>query len=130
MSTCLCLKRPKPSTARQSRNPLRPPPGTPAGKAATERAARPALNLRAALAGVRQGTLNVTDLSFILKGADGKYNVSALTCNLGSGGTLKGSVGADLHSKAYSLNLAAAGVNVGALLAALGQGRPWREQPR
>ncbi|WP_165065411.1 AsmA family protein [Desulfovibrio sp. ZJ200] len=84
----------------------------------------PALNLRAALAGVRHGKVSVTNLSFILKGANGKYNVSTLSCALGSGGTLKGAAGADLQSKAWSLSLTAAGVNVGALLESLGQGRP------
>lgn len=90
----------------------------------TGRPAWPALNLRAALAGVRQGKVSVTDLSFILKGANGKYTIGTLSCALGSGGTLKGSAGADLRGKAYSLSLTAAGVNVGALLESLGQGRP------
>ncbi len=84
----------------------------------------PAVNLRAALAGVRHGKVSVTNLSFILKGANGTYNVSTLSCALGSGGTLKGAAGADLQNKAYSLSLTAAGVNVGALLESLGQGRP------
>ncbi|WP_165175117.1 AsmA family protein [Desulfovibrio sp. ZJ369] len=84
----------------------------------------PALNLRAALAGVRHGKVSVTNLSFILKGANGTYNVSTLSCALGSGGTLKGAAGADLQNKAWSLSLTAAGVNVGALLESLGQGRP------
>lgn len=85
---------------------------------------RPGVNLRAALAGVRQGKLSVTDIAFILKGEKNRYTVTSLSCALGSGGSIKGSAVADLPSKAYSLKATAAGVNVGGLLEALGKGRP------
>ena len=85
---------------------------------------RPGVNLRAALAGVRQGKLSVTDIAFILKGEKGRYTVTSLSCALGSGGSIKGAAVADLPSKAYSLKATAAGVNVGGLLEALGKGRP------
>lgn len=90
----------------------------------TVRPAWPALNLRAAMAGVRQGTVGVTDLSFILTGTNGKYTIGSLACALDSGGTLKGRAGADLQSRTYSLSLTAAGINVGGLLHSLGHGRP------
>ena len=85
---------------------------------------QPSVNLRAALAGVRQGKLSVTDIAFILKGEKGRYNVTSLNCSLGSGGSIKGSAVANLPGKAYSLKATAAGVNVGGLLEALGKGRP------
>ena len=84
----------------------------------------PGVNLRAALAGVRQGKLSVTDIAFILKGEKGRYNVTTLSCALGSGGKIKGSAVANLPGKAYSLKATAVGVNVGGLLEALGKGRP------
>lgn len=97
-----------------------------ADKAPAAKAAQslPSVNLRAALSGVRQGKLSVTNIAFILKGEKGRYAVTSLSGSLGSGGSIKGSAAADLPAKAYSLKATASGVNVGGLLDALGKGRP------
>lgn len=82
------------------------------------------MNLRAALAGIRQGKVSLANVAFILKGEKGRYAVTSLSGALGSGGSVKGSAVADLPAKTYSLKATAADVNVGGILDALGKGRP------
>lgn len=96
---------------------------TPASSTAATRI-WPAVNLRAAVAGVRQGKLLVKDISFILKGKKGRYDLSSFACALGGGGALKASGTADLAAGSFALKAAADGVRVGALLEALDLGRP------
>lgn len=84
----------------------------------------PAVDLRAAVAGVRQGRLLIKDISFILKGEKGRYSLSSFACALAGGGALKASGTADLAARSFALKAAADGVSVGALLEALDLGRP------
>ncbi|WP_022656389.1 AsmA family protein [uncultured Desulfovibrio sp.] len=99
-------------------------PGTDKAPAAKSAQSLPSVNLRAALSGVRQGKLSVTNIAFILKGEKGRYTVTSLSGSLDSGGSIKGSAVADLLAKAYSIKATAASVNVGGLLEALGKGHP------
>lgn len=97
-----------------------------AGRTASAKSAQsyPSVNLRAALAGIRQGKVSLANVAFILKGEKGRYAVTSLSGALGSGGSVKGSAVADLPAKTYSLKATAADVNVGGILDALGKGRP------
>lgn len=83
----------------------------------------PRLDLHLTVASVQFDTLGLKDITTTLKGAQGKYALAPLAFTLASGGSVKGSAETDLSTKAYSLTVAAQGVQVGALLEAMGKGR-------
>lgn len=90
----------------------------------TEASSLPDINIRAALAGIRQGKVRARDVQFAAQGLRGDYKISAFSCILGSGGVIKAEGTANVPASAYAVNGTASDVNLGALLESLGKGRP------
>ena len=84
----------------------------------------PDINIRAALAGLRQGKVHARDVQFVAQGLRGNYKISTFNCTLGSGGVIKAEGTANVPAAAYTVNGTAADVDLGALLESLGKGRP------
>ena len=93
-------------------------------KTAEDASPLPDINVRAAVAGIRQGKLQIKDVQVIAQGLRGNYKISTFNCVLGSGGTVRASGAANIPVSAYAVNGTASDVNVGALLESLGKGRP------
>lgn len=84
----------------------------------------PDVNIRAALAGIRQGKVRASDVQFAAQGLRGDYKISAFSCTLGSGGVIKAEGTANVPASVYTVNGTASDVNLGALLESLDKGRP------
>ena len=93
-------------------------------KADTDASPLPDINIRAAVAGIRQGKLHVNDVQVVAQGLRGDYKISTLNCTLGSGGAVRATGTANISTAAYAVNGTASDVNLGALLESLGKGRP------
>ncbi|MFT4301240.1 MAG: AsmA family protein [Desulfovibrio sp.] len=93
-------------------------------KTAEDASSLPDINVRAAVAGIRQGKLQIKDVQVIAQGLRGNYKISTFNCVLGSGGTVRAAGAANIPASAYAVNGTASDVNLGALLESLGKGRP------
>ena len=93
-------------------------------KAAEDGSPLPDINVRAAVAGIRQGKLQVKDVQVIAQGLRGNYKISTFNCVLGSGGTVRATGAANIPASAYAVNGVASDVNLGALLESLDKGCP------
>ena len=90
----------------------------------TDESPMPDINIRAALAGLRQGKVHVRDVQFVAQGLRGNYKISTFNCTLGSGGVIKAEGTANVPAAAYAVNGTASDVDLGALLESLDKGRP------
>ncbi|MDE7242304.1 AsmA family protein, partial [Desulfovibrio sp.] len=81
----------------------------------------PALDLRLSAAALRYGAVGLTDLAGRLTGSAGRYSLEDLAARLATGGSLKGTLTADLPAAAYSVKATGAGVDIGPLCAAAGK---------
>ena len=90
----------------------------------TDESPMPDINIRAALAGLRQGKVHVRDVQFVAQGLRGNYKISTFNCTLGSGGFIKAEGTANVPAAAYTVNGTASDVDLGALLESLDKGRP------
>ena len=80
----------------------------------------PALDLRLNFAALRYGALGLADLTTRLTGKAGRYSLEDLSTRLTTGGSLKGTLSADLAARAYSVRATGAGLDIGPLCAAAG----------
>lgn len=90
----------------------------------TDESPMPDINIRAALAGLRQGKVRARDVQFVAQGLRGNYKISTFNCTLGSGGVIKAEGTANVPAAAYTVNGTASDVDLGALLESLDKGRP------
>ena len=90
----------------------------------TDVSSMPDINIRAALAGLRQGKVHARDVQFVAQGLRGNYKISTFNCTLGSGGFIKAEGTANVPAAAYTVNGTASDVDLGALLESLDKGRP------
>ena len=90
----------------------------------TDESPMPDINIRAALAGLRQGKVHARDVQFVAQGLRGNYKISTFNCTLGSGGFIKAEGTANVPAAAYTVNGTASDVDLGALLESLDKGRP------
>lgn len=86
-----------------------------------QNAAMPALDLALSIAELRSGALGLTGMAGHIKGQGGHYTLDGFSARLRSGGTLRGSLTADLPASAWSVNANGTGIDVGALCAAAGK---------
>ncbi|WP_374288077.1 AsmA family protein [Desulfovibrio desulfuricans] len=83
----------------------------------------PALDIRAKVGGISKGGLQVKDVILALKGEKGRYNLTSLTANLGSGGAVKATGSMDMGAETCAVKAHAADVELGPLMVALGKSR-------
>lgn len=102
-----------------SRAPAVPAPAAKAGKSSA--GALPALDLSLAVAELRYGDCGLRDMAAHIKGQGGRYTMDGFSAALHSGGSLKGTITANLPASAYSVSASGAGINLGALCAAAGK---------
>lgn len=81
----------------------------------------PTLDLRLSIAALRYGALGLADLTTRLTGKAGRYSLEDLSTRLTTGGSLKGTLSADLATAAYSVRATGTGVDIGPLCAAAGK---------
>ena len=98
---------------------------TPAAGAPDAEAARrmPGLDIRAKLAGVSKGNLQVKDIALAIKGEKGRYALTTFNATLGTGGSIKSTGNMDMTVATCAIKAQAADVDLGPLLVALGKGR-------
>ncbi|MDR3358529.1 MAG: AsmA family protein [Desulfovibrio sp.] len=84
----------------------------------------PAVDAHISVSGVRYGKLAVNDIAVDIRGENGKYALTSLSCELGTGGVLTGGADINMPDRGYATKFAARGVNIGNLLEALHKGRP------
>ena len=97
---------------------------SPAAKPDAEAARRmPGLDIRAKLAGISKGGLQVKDISLALKGEKGRYALTTFSAVLGTGGSIKSTGNIDMTVATCAIKVQAADVDLGPLLVALGKGR-------
>lgn len=85
------------------------------------RSGLPVLDLRLSIAALRYGSLGLADLTTRLSGRAGRYSLEDLSTRLTTGGSLKGTLTADLAAAAYRVKATGTGVDIGPLCAALGK---------
>ena len=83
----------------------------------------PSLDIRAKIAAISKGGLQVKDIALVLKGEKGHYALNSLAANLGSGGSIKATGGVNMANETCAIKALAADVDLGPLLVALGKGR-------
>ncbi len=83
----------------------------------------PGLDIRAKVAGITKGGLQIKDIALAIKGEKGRYALTSLTASLGSGGLIKSTGNMDMATETCALKAQAADVELGPLLVALGKGR-------
>lgn len=83
----------------------------------------PGLDIRAKLAGITRGGLQVKDIALAIKGEKGRYALTSFTASLGSGGVVKSTGSMDMATETCAIKAQAADVELGPLLVALGKGR-------
>ena len=81
----------------------------------------PTLDLRLSIAALRYGALGLADLTTRLTGKSGRYSLEDLSTRLTTGGSLKGTLSADLAAATYSVRATGAVVDIGPLCAAAGK---------
>ena len=83
----------------------------------------PSLDIRAKIAAISKGGLQVKDIALVLKGEKGHYALNSLAANLGSGGSIKATGSVNMANETCAIKALAADVDLGPLLVALGKGR-------
>ncbi len=83
----------------------------------------PGLDIRAKIAGISKGELQIKDIALTIKGEKGRYALTSLAASLGSGGNIKSTGNMDMTVATCAIKAHAADVNLGPLLVALGKGR-------
>ena len=83
----------------------------------------PTLDIRAKIATISKGGLQVKDIALALKGEKGRYTLNSLAANLGSGGNIKATGSANMTNETCAIKALATDVDLGPLLVALGKGR-------
>ena len=96
-------------------------PPAPGAGVKQSRSGLPVLDLRLSIAALRYGALGLTDLTTRLTGRAGRYSLEDLSTRLTTGGSLKGTLTADLAAAAYRVKATGTGVDIGPLCAALGK---------
>lgn len=99
----------------------RPRQATTAADGQRATAGLPTLDLRLAMAALRQGAFSLHDIAGHITGRAGRYSLGGLAARLAGGGALKGDLSADLGAHAYSVSASGSGVDIGALCAAAGK---------
>ena len=83
----------------------------------------PSLDIRAKIAAISKGGLQVKDIALALKGEKGHYALNSLAASLGSGGSIKATGSVNMANETCAIKALAADVDLGPLLVALGKGR-------
>ena len=83
----------------------------------------PSLDIRAKIAAISKGGLQVKDIALALKGEEGHYALNSLAASLGSGGSIKATGSVNMANETCAIKALAADVDLGPLLVALGKGR-------
>jgi AsmA protein len=83
----------------------------------------PSLDIRAKIAAISKGGLQVKDIALVLKGEKGHYALNSLAASLGSGGSIKATGSVNMANETCAIKALAADVDLGPLLVALGKGR-------
>lgn len=83
----------------------------------------PGLDIRAKLAGISKGNLQVKDIALAIKGEKGRYALTTFNATLGTGGSIKSTGNMDMAVATCAIKAQAADVDLGPLLVALGKGR-------
>lgn len=83
----------------------------------------PSLDIRAKVAAISKGGLQIKDLALAIKGEKGRYSLNTLTASLGSGGSIKATGSMNLANETCAIKALVADVDLGPLLVALGKNR-------
>ena len=83
----------------------------------------PSLDIRAKIAAISKGGLQVKDIALALKGEKGHYALNSLAASLGSGGSIKATGSVNMANETCAIKALAADVDLGPLLVPLGKGR-------
>lgn len=83
----------------------------------------PSLDIRAKIAAISKGGLQIKDIALALKGEKGHYALNSLAATLGSGGSIKATGSVNMANETCAIKALAADVDLGPLLVALGKGR-------
>ena len=83
----------------------------------------PSVDIRAKIAAISKGGLQVKDITLALKGEKGHYALNSLAASLGSGGSIKATGSVNMANETCAIKALAADVDLGPLLVALGKGR-------
>ena len=69
----------------------------------------PTLDIRAKVAAISKGGLQVKDIAVALKGEKGRYTLNSLAASLGSGGSIKATGSVNMANETCTINNPAAG---------------------
>ena len=83
----------------------------------------PTLDIRAKIAAISKGGLQVKDIVLAIKGEKGRYALNSFTASLGSGGSIKATGSANMANETCAIKALATDVDMGPLLVALGKRR-------
>ena len=83
----------------------------------------PTLDIRAKLAAISKGGLQIKDIALALKGEKGRYTLNSLAASLGSGGSIKATGSVNMANETCAIKALATDVDLGPLLVALGKSR-------
>ena len=83
----------------------------------------PTLDIRAKVASISKGGLQIKDLVLAIKGEKGRYALNTLTASLGSGGSIKATGSMNMANETCAIKALVADVDLGPLLVALGKKR-------
>ena len=83
----------------------------------------PTLDIRAKIAAISKGGLQVKDIVLAVKGEKGRYALNSFTASLGSGGSIKATGSANMANETCAIKALATDVDMGPLLVALGKAR-------
>jgi AsmA protein len=83
----------------------------------------PALDIRAKIAAISKGGLQIKDIVLAIKGEKGRYALNSLTAGLGSGGSIKATGSMNMANETCAIKALVADVDLGPLLVALGKNR-------
>ncbi|MTJ92017.1 MAG: AsmA family protein [Desulfovibrio sp.] len=83
----------------------------------------PTLDIRAKIAAISKGGLQIKDIVLAIKGEKGRYSLNSLTAGIGSGGSIKATGSMNMTNETCAIKALVADVDLGPLLVALGKTR-------